>query len=349
MSKYLLMADVHAHAWTQFATVDSEGLNSRLQSTLHAMRSAANFARKNGVGEIVVAGDLFHVRGSLTPSTLNAVKAEMESSGVDWTVLAGNHDLESADSRELTSATTAVSSRRVMSVTQTLVSGVTPDGFVLIPWQPTRGQFLAEVDRVKAQIVARGAHCSNYDLICHVGIDGVLSGVPGQFSAEELSNLGFYRVFSGHYHHHAVFTFGETKVVSIGALTHQTWSDVGTLAGFLVVSEDGFERIETGAPRFVDFTAIDDVEDAKGCFVRVRGLELTEPEIAETRAMLEAVGALGVVFDVRKKTEVSPRGEAARSMTMECAITGWVAKTSHADRAAITRDALAVLSEVREA
>ena len=81
------------------------------------------------------------------------------------------------------------------------------------------------------------------------GLAGTVSGVSAGLAAtdrrlvpygalvperrHDLAKLGFRRVFAGHYHHHCSFEDG--KVWSIGATTHQTASDIGTKAGFLLV------------------------------------------------------------------------------------------------------------------
>jgi len=93
--------------------------------------------------------------------------------------------------------------------------------------------------------------------------------------------LGYARVFCGHYHQHKAFD----NVYSVGALTHQTWGDAGSLAGGLIVTEESVEHFETKAPKFVDFRHGDDESevDAKGNFVRFHVGSVSMEEVAELR------------------------------------------------------------------
>lgn len=60
--KYLLMSDLHFHAWTTFATTNENGVNSRLQIIMSEMLRATEVHEANGGDKIlVIAGDVFHL------------------------------------------------------------------------------------------------------------------------------------------------------------------------------------------------------------------------------------------------------------------------------------------------
>lgn len=294
---YLLFSDVHCHAWSQFSTVDpATGINSRLQITLDELERAFN-ALEAAEGELAVfAGDLFHIRGQLDPEVFNPVFAffeRMALRGFRIVMIPGNHDLKGKETSDLGNAFNAMSALKGVTIfTQ-------PQGFVygdkklaFVPW-------ISKVETLKGIFTSIKPNIE-YDLILHGGIDGTLAGMPGHgLTPEWLQKLGFKRVFSGHYHHHKDFG---NRVYSIGATTHQTFSDIGTLAGFCLVYDDRVEFQGSHAPRFINVDEKVDMTDlpiiVPGNYVRVRGLKLTDTEIVDLRKEITKLGAAGVSIEV---------------------------------------------------
>ncbi len=99
---YGVISDCHYHKWDAFSTTNAEGLNSRLEIQLEATKEAAIAMKKAGCKYMLVAGDTFHVRGTVSPSVLHYVTETYKwiINELDLTVvmLAGNHDLETNDS-----------------------------------------------------------------------------------------------------------------------------------------------------------------------------------------------------------------------------------------------------------
>ena len=98
MSKlYGLCADLHLHGWSAFSDTTEHGTNSRLEILLSELLRCATEVIKNGGDTMIVAGDVFHVRGSIAPLVLNPVKDCFKGiigMGVKVILLAGNHDAE---------------------------------------------------------------------------------------------------------------------------------------------------------------------------------------------------------------------------------------------------------------
>lgn len=294
---YLLLSDTHYHAWNQFARVDENGMNSRLKILLEETERAFAVAREQGIRLVFHAGDMFHTRGSLVPSVLNPTGfayANGAVEGMSIKAIAGNHDLESNDTRWLTAATSAL---RHVGFTGT--DGEEPYlGVVLLNWEPNLQKLKERMERFAARPDAR-----ELDLIIHAPVNGVLLGIPNHgLDADYLQGLGFKRVFAGHYHNHKCFD--GTDVYSIGALTHQTWSDVGTKAGFCLVYPDRVEWHASHAPQFVDlpedaFEAEDEealIESCDGNYVRMLLSDPTKAREEKARAVLEANGAKGILL-----------------------------------------------------
>lgn len=302
MKPYALISDTHHHNWTAFSTVNADGVNSRLQQILDETARCADELGKAGGDTIIHAGDLFHVRGSVAPSVLNPTLDLYRRLCKDFRVilLAGNHDLEGKEASDLGSAITALK-----NVGCVIANGSYLDAnldVMLVPWTP-------DTKLLKTQLEGLATHHSHCDLILHAGIDGVIKGLPDHgLSAEYLEDLGFKRIFAGHYHHHKKLS---ESVWSIGALTHQTWGDIGTKAGFMIVDEHSVDWRSSHAPQFVEITDKTDTSDipliVDGNYVRAKLPKLPASDIEEFRQYLLDSGALGVSL------LVEPTGALARS------------------------------------
>jgi hypothetical protein len=159
--------------------------------------------------------------------------------------------------------------------------------------------------------------------------------------------MGYWFVFAGHYHNFKTFEAG--RVASVGATTHQTWSDPGTAAGFLLVNPDHYEHVPSQAPQFVDIPAgaVFAEYPIKGNYVRVRLVDADEATIKADRAALDALGALAVTINATKKTEVTRTATIKAGSSMEVSVTEFIKGKSHPKEALVMDAALAVLAEAR--
>lgn len=306
-NSYILLADIHVHNWSAFAGVDERGVNTRLKIILDEMDRAVDLALSKGVKRGYMAGDVFHTRGYVAPSVMNPLLERIKGhlgKGFSWRIEPGNHDLEGKNSDELGAAVVALRNEGCEVVTETTV--YEDDKVVLIPWFHSVSELMAEIERVAEMLPNRG----EYDLHLHAPLNGVLIGIPDHgLVPDRLAEFGFKRIFCGHYHNHKSFCDG--RVFSIGASTHQTWSDPGTLAGFMFVTPKKALHVKSKAPSFVDFDDTwtpDEVEEhVKGNYVRVRA-EISDPtEIAAIRDALLENGARDVSIIWKKKPAVSER------------------------------------------
>ena len=226
---YALMADLHLHQWSAFASTNPDGVNNRLRGLLDEIeRAAAELASKGG-NTVVMAGDVFHVRGSVNPVVLNSLidclAACNRKHGTQFVIIPGNHDLAGRDSERLGSAVTALECGYVRVTADSLELSVSELGgsAMLVPWHESVDALTAEIGTLIEEIKAVGADPSTYDLILHAPIDGVIDGLPAHgLDPAWLGQTGFRRVFSGHYHNHKVFPAGlaPTEVISIGAVSY---------------------------------------------------------------------------------------------------------------------------------
>lgn len=340
---YGLMADIHFHSWSAFSSVNENGINSRLQIQLDEVRRCASEVKEAGGTKIVIAGDVFHVRGSLAPSVLNPVMdlfSELTEDGFEIEILAGNHDLEGKNADRISSAITALERAGCK-----VINHPYSDGAYLsyVPWMNSIKELKETLDTAKS--VAGG------DLILHAPIDDVIPGLPEHgLTAKYLSDLGWKRVFSGHYHNHKDF---ENGVYSIGALCHQTWSDVGTKAGFLIVHDDKVVWRKSHAPAFVDIHGDTPLEDipllVDGNYVRIKTTENKAAKLQELRSWLtEECGASGVIIQSIKESKETRTTSVKSGLTLEASVKSYIDTGEFENKEALAINCAKLLEEVIE-
>ena len=326
---YCLMSDNHFHAWNSFSTINEEGINSRLQIIIDEVCRAKNELLKAGGDEMILAGDIFHTRGSISPEVLNPIVRLFENITKDIKVYAipGNHDLSSKDSTWLSNSASSLIPAGVVMANEPNHHYTKKKSHLLIPWQSSVEKLKEVLEYYRGIIPA--THWGLTDVIIHAPVDGVINGLPDHGLTDKyLAGLGFKRVFSGHYHDHKDFGNG---VYSIGATTHQTWSDAGKKAGFLLVYPDKVKRFASHAPSFVEIFGDMTEEELMGCdgnYVRVRIGKATPSEINDVREEMISRGALGVVIQAVKETTIEEReaGVTAKSISLEQSVAEYVDK-----------------------
>jgi DNA repair exonuclease SbcCD nuclease subunit len=322
---YAILSDLHLHEWHAFSKVSAAGVNSRLQTILDEIERAADELLKAGGNTMYLAGDIFHVRNSVTPAVLNLSLDTFQrviARGVTVRAVPGNHDLAGKESDRLGNAAEALAKVGVHMVNDPAGHLFEDNSVYVCPWHSSPGMLMAQLkDAVKA--IGPGVDC-----IIHAPVNGVIMGIPDHgLDPAELAALGFKRIFSGHFHNHKEFAGG---VYSVGATTHQTWSDPGTKAGFLLVTPTEVQWRASHAPQFIDITERTDPSEipllVPGNFVRVKLEVEKESEIYDLRESLTKMGAAGVVIHpVIKSKEVVRTSGSAKIGTLAASLSSYVA------------------------
>lgn len=353
MKPYGLLSDQHCHAWSAFSKTDPDGVNNRLRIILDEMERAAEEVAAAGGDMLVFAGDLFHSRGSISPEVFNPTHDCIEQilKGVQIYAIPGNHDLQGKETTELGNAMQTLSKLDGFEVATTPMvhqwfGASARAGVLMVPW-------MSRVEDLRAALVKIDLDFrSSLDLIIHAPVNGVLMGIPDHgLTGEELAALGFKRVFSGHYHNHKEVVPG---VFSIGATTHQTWSDVGTRAGFLIVHDDHVDFRASHAPSFVDIDAADDETDihlaVDGNYVRAKIDGATIKQQSEFRAALLVMGAAGVTIIAQPaKVEMRTGSTVKSGATLEHSVADFITTLSHPRSAELQTLCAEILTQARSA
>lgn len=343
-----VISDSHNHNFSTFSKTLPNGVNDRLQWIVDETVRAAEAVKANHGNVLVHCGDVFHVRGSVAPSVLNptvdAYRKIVHEIGLEVYVLAGNHDLEGKNATKLGNAGEALSGVGVKVISEPFIHH--GHKFVLIPYYDSCDKLREVIREQQANIPSD--IIKEYSLFIHAPMNGVIAGIPDHgFSAKELEGFGFKRVFCGHYHNHKAF--GE--VYSVGALTHQTFGDVGSRAGFLLVN-DKVTHYPTNAPRFVDFDPewceLEEVEHVTGNYVRAKLENASNDEVEQVRKYLIERGAAAVTIIHVPKSATERDGEAIASIeagaSMRVSLADWCTKREYS--AKVIAAAQAILDEV---
>jgi DNA repair exonuclease SbcCD nuclease subunit len=355
MKPYLLVSDLHCHAWSAFAKTDASGINSRLLTILNELERAAVELRKAGGDTIVIAGDIFHERGKLDPEVFNPTHNMFRKLlGWGFTIVAipGNHDLKGKETTELGNAiqTLGALDGFMVMTKPDLIQTAQGAWLAFVPWCSSYDDLRQKQDELADRIIALKMDPAEVDLIIHAGINGVIMNMPDHgLDATEVASWGFKRVFAGHYHN---FKPLNTKVISIGATTHQQWGDIGTQAGFLLVYEDRFEHRASHAPNFIEITNDTDEDDipllVDGNYIRIRGMKLTDVEIVKFRTELEKMGALGASFQVARVVASARTGSVAtKGLSLDESVDKYIDDQKLPNAALIKSMAADVLTTVR--
>lgn len=324
MKPYALLADIHLHNWSAFSTINEGGINSRLSGLLLEIVRAADTLNEAGGDRIIIAGDLFHVRGKIAPSVLNPTLDTFRSltkAGFNITIMPGNHDLEGKDSARISAAVTAleaVGCKVLHEPYEDYGRGALDRPLRMVPWVES----LEDLRKILKKLPKD----KETDLILHAPVDGVLVGPMGGLSPTELDNLGFGLVFAGHYHNHKRFG----NVTSIGALAHHTWSDVGTKAGFLIVKDENVDWHKSHLPEFVEMADDEDEDEfalrVPGNYVRMRVRSTKLKVLEEAREWALGLGAKGVVvISIKEPVEARAEGiTVTAGTTLEASVADFI-------------------------
>ena len=355
---YGLVSDTHNHPWTQFAITLPDGINSRLQTILDETYRAAQAVKALGGKHLFHAGDLFHVRGEIKPSVLNPTKdlyKKLVAEGFEVIILAGNHDLEGKESTRIGSAVTALEDVGCTIINEPTIIELAPTHHVcMMPWVNKLEELKAQIERIAARAAAGTGTASGFDvdLILHAPVDGVIAGLPDHgLTAPWLASHGFSKVLSGHYHNHKAL--GD-EVFSIGALTHHTWGDIGSKAGFVTIDDGGKVIYNAShAPQFIELDSSIDPDEipliVPGNFVRCKINSHSAVDAEHVRQMLQDNGAAGITVLPNVTAPVTTRSGATvkSGETIEGSVAAYVEAGEFEDKPALQSLCADILSTAK--
>ncbi len=303
--KVALVADVHLHPHTAFASVDESGLNTRSLEVLKALRIVGEHCLKEGIQEWWWLGDIFHVKGKLPAREfleLCKLCRYYSEKGIKIRIITGNHDyMDSASSR-------------------TILSCLPVEMVVTGEKDPITGKDYAcldiDEDNVQAVFTAWNSGMELPDkgtkrqlVLGHRAISGANTG-PNEFvPLTGIPSFIFGKVdmlLLGHYHQRQNI---DKNIWYVGSLLSHNFGETRHPGGFAVldVAKLELEFIDIEAPRFRTFKAEslkaeivkgESLEEYRNDYVRVDGV-VDQSEENLIRRALERVEVKGLVFNYK--------------------------------------------------
>ena len=254
--KCIIFSDGHMHQFTEFASVNADGVNSRLADALSIIDQIKDYAVENNIANVLFGGDLFHTRPAVNTLTFNLTITKLiELSRVcNLWILPGNHDCYSKDSK--------YHSLEVLKNIDNIhifdgVDNATIDGTV-VHAVPHDDNLKNIKDNIKSVIKTKTDDQPNI-LLLHAEIKG--SYTPAGYRFDE--GLGskwlskhFDWVFCGHIHKYQKFA---TNVFNVGSTHHHDWGDKWSQKGFVVLDTDT-KKVEFVKTKYPEFREIDEID-----------------------------------------------------------------------------------------
>lgn len=269
MTKVAFFSDLHGHPFQPYATILSNGMNSRLYDAVFCLAQIRHYCIVNNIKTVLFGGDLFHVRRTINVSAFNAVYEELSEFrhyGINVFLIHGNHDQANKDG-DVHSLKALKDISRVISDPGwvRVAEGV---NVLCVP-------YLEDVEALR-EIVKFPEMCkADHKLFLgHFGIQGAQVGAdfvyagPHDPKVEDLCCETFDRVYLGHYHiHQQVADNG----YYIGATLAHNWGDKNQTRGFLVYDTEArdHEFIELKSPKFVELDHSAEAYAGGDDFVRI--------------------------------------------------------------------------------
>ena len=298
--KLAIMADLHFHAFKQFAS-RVDGDNSRFLEIIEAFSNAVEMAAEQECTALLIAGDVFHARGALRPSVFNRVFFEIAEAAGDMQVLIipGNHDMEN-----YRGGSTAVDTLHEMEnvivakepscqvIVETTRSGSVRNLSVgCVPYIHDHEEFIVEAAKLVNATKPEA-------MLIHQGIDDFADpGVPGTgLTIKRIREFFDGPVFCGHYHGPEMIE----NVFCVGSLVQHSFGDTSE-RGFWIYDTDtkAAKHVVVPGPRFLTVSSVKEAKAASGCYVRVMVDTLAKADKI-SNAAFEA-GAKGVTVVLERK------------------------------------------------
>lgn len=282
-------------------------LNSRLVDSFNSIKAMRDICVKEGINEVIVAGDVFHKRGNLPTETLHIAHSIFKlftDKGINLTVLSGNHDQDSNSDNPMDNLKAlpegGISSIRIVSQPTDIRLY---DNTVLrcVPYRHNKEAiieyFNKEVDDTSVATI----------LVAHIGVSGAYIGEQvyansDDFSLKELDNSKYSYIVLGHFHEPQIL---KKRTFYCGSPLQQNFGEEGSDHGFYIIDTETKADPEFRKLPYPEFVTVSDVDEATekakaGKFVRLKAKAHS--------VMIENVGNVKVELEreyTNKETELS--------------------------------------------
>ncbi len=317
--KFLAFADLHAHNYSQFSSILSDGTNTRLADCLDIFRQIREYGEKKGIKKALFLGDLFNTRTKVAIDVYYKVFDElavMKSEGFELFLIVGNHDqfLKSG----------AIHSIRPLSSVATVID----KPICLKELDVYAIPYIENLEARRGAIMA-GRKAGAGILAIHSPVDGALVGptdvaLQDGLKLADLKGNAFKMILLGHYHKSQklaenVHFLGSPLELNLGERNDGQ-------KGFWVVDTEDYsmKMIPTQYPRFIELEDEWTEEQVRNNFVRLVLKNSKEKDDLKIKQEILAAGGKAVVIERLQQEEVQQRLDIKPGMSFSEMLVGFV-------------------------
>jgi len=296
--KLIICADLH------------NGVGNRTSDCLWCLRMIREYAKKNSIGTVIIAGDFFHDRVSLNIDVLNAAYDEVRQAkqqGQHWITFPGNHDMFLKTSWQINSIHCLSEVMQVVEDYRVIKLG--DRNFHILPFVHYESKYLEYFTEIEKK-------ASKEDiLLTHTGVMGATMNscfLLKYWKEINFENSKFNTVFTGHFHCHQqvgtkvwypgspiAFKFDE-GMVPHGFIVFDTETNVVEFVKTADASPDGYKP-----PDFITIpegSLAENIKFVSGNHIRILWEnEVTANELSKIKEILVAKGALSIKWGLTNK------------------------------------------------
>ena len=320
---------------------DSKEMNSRLFNILNGLCYIRDYCINNSIEHVLMAGDLFHKRGTIDVTVLNSVYkviTSFEELGVHLHILSGNHD--QVDASQLPSSSVHLFKDMSHVIEKPEYFRIEDkDGesveVVAVPYSKDKEFVIDSMSKLNKTC----KHPEQTILMAHLGVTGGVTGsgmyvMSDEYSLSELTRVKWKYIVLGHYHRPQLLS---KRAFYCGTPVQNTFNDEikgeNGYNGFFVV--DTCKRYDITfvpiiAPRFITVSSVEELkkyskEYLESNYVRVKSSAEDVETIKDTiESILGDENSGEVRLELEKTYDTESRSDIGVSMSFSEAIETYV-------------------------
>lgn len=283
--RFVVFSDLHLNSWSYGSSLVN-GFNSRLLDQKAVLKQLATYCDENNITDVLFMGDFYH-KSKVEAEVLTVAHEALLDlrEGRRLLFLTGNHDM---------------SSRNLKMHALSMLSNY---GTVADEWYESAKLWALPYTEDQELLNSFLSKCPRDAIVAlHQGVSGTEINSKG-FTLNEIlaphmvpDHVAF--AFAGHYHSHKKV---KDNLYIPGSPLQLNWGDKGEKRGWLDVNLETREvkHIESKAPKFIEYTDIDNATGFEGNFIRL--LSTSNVDMEEARKIFEGARSIEVIY---KKPEV---------------------------------------------
>lgn len=324
--------------------VEAKELSSRFFNILNALCDMRDYCVKNKINHVLIAGDLFHKRGTIEVVVFNAIYKVLDSFydvGIAVHLIAGNHDQVDASVIPTSSIHSFkdiahiiekperfwIQDEDLSNTVETLEPEEGDVEIVAIPYSKDKSFVLKSMEELREQCVDP----ERAILLCHVGITGGTVGsgmysIKDEYSLKDLKSSHWKYLVAGHYHQPQLLDY---NAIYTGTPVQNSFGDElkgkDGYNGFFVIDTDkryDIQFVPIIAPRFITVSSADELEQydsdyIKSNYFRIKSAAKDVEEIKDTLSDILGDDDQEVRLELEKDYTTEQRSEIVVSQSFE--------------------------------